>query len=520
MENREELEAIFTITAIDPESEKTKERLEPFLSSFSQESGAFVVRFLRKEYFAHFEIQDSYPQNEYVDFVVNNDGTIAINETLVGLRPLEGVYFDSKGRSPKTEGQDLYWHVGALGETIEQEKWPNKKGVYTQFIWNVMKEKIVPELNFEIFAEAISLDYNCISAYNCLQLSPKFRQLLKIAPGAAHILYRGGEDKNPLLARIISNEFDNLLNLPLAKVLAVGVVERQHAELIGRLDYEKVKPVKNIVVKWSKVADRIETYFLNKELDKLIIGLDKLDINLLNKPLGYAGDLFHNALIQESIPVAEAILRNPKSAIEKAYLPFQNYEDDEPLEPRVAISYVTDWANSLAGQRQIKELKGNKAGFEWMMKQAREWHWTNQLETYEEEAFAAGERSFPEPPVDKIKLGAEYQLEYLKNVEALLQESRQMRHCVISYWYNCYEGYSFIYSLNKKGQKIATIEVLPDGRVNQIRGPFNQGVDSSMSVELNELFEEKFSRHKVKERRASPRYGIWGMDFDDDDIPF
>lgn len=57
----------------------------------------------------------------------------------------------------------------------------------------------------------------------------------------------------------------------------------------------------------------------------------------------------------------------------------------------------------------------------------------------------------------------------------LADESAAMRHCVASYAYRCVSGASAIFSLQRDGQRVITIELEPGSRrVVQARGPYNR----------------------------------------------
>ena len=62
---------------------------------------------------------------------------------------------------------------------------------------------------------------------------------------------------------------------------------------------------------------------------------------------------------------------------------------------------------------------------------------------------------------------------FLENVHMIIQEGEKMGHCVASYAERAIRGQCFLFHVEHGGEE-ATIEVLPEGTIQQARGPYNK----------------------------------------------
>jgi PcfJ-like protein len=82
---------------------------------------------------------------------------------------------------------------------------------------------------------------------------------------------------------------------------------------------------------------------------------------------------------------------------------------------------------------------------------------------------------FPPPPLPSLTKEG-WEITYISTGAELQEEAEHMRHCVASYATMAHKGQCALYSVRKKGKRVATVEIdtIVEGLpVKQIKGPFN-----------------------------------------------
>jgi hypothetical protein len=125
-------------------------------------------------------------------------------------------------------------------------------------------------------------------------------------------------------------------------------------------------------------------------------------------------------------------------------------------------------ANALLGRYRLGVNEGPQSGhqdlvtrpfdasmsFETVLQLSDEWH-----EAVSQAEFDGKQIEFPEPWYPGGKAG-EHKIVPLRTWEALYQEGRQMHHCVASYRSQVVAGETYVYSIVKGGEKVATMSLI------------------------------------------------------------
>jgi hypothetical protein len=81
--------------------------------------------------------------------------------------------------------------------------------------------------------------------------------------------------------------------------------------------------------------------------------------------------------------------------------------------------------------------------------------------------------TFPKPAVTR-HVDEQYELVWLPDSLALVEEAMAMKHCVSDYVDLCRDGASIIYSVRTgAGERLATLEIDVHGEIQQLVGPAN-----------------------------------------------
>jgi hypothetical protein len=170
-----------------------------------------------------------------------------------------------------------------------------------------------------------------------------------------------------------------------------------------------------------------------------------------------------------------------------------------------------------------------KANWTWFMRQQEEWHAT----------FAAKEKAKIaqqtwESALDAFKIKGGYEIVPLTSAHQLIDEGKDMHHCVASYASSCMSGRSRIFSILKSGGKVATLElssrkkstlpgvidfpanvrnlekhapnlVIENWEVNQVRGSCNSDVSEAVkkvSEQVARLYTKKVNKNGITENQT------------------
>lgn len=184
---------------------------------------------------------------------------------------------------------------------------------------------------------------------------------------------------------------------------------------------------------------------------------------------------------------------------------------------KAGIEHQVDRALSLTGGKGFArshavQLDPNqrKASWEWFMRQQREWHEAIDLAERLKLKARTEDNSWESALQEVVVKG--YKIIPLTSSYELIDEGKDMHHCVGSYSENCLEGNSRIFSIrDKENNKIATLELrfttYFSGKtqhgwvVNQCRGVCNGDV----SAELKTVAEEVARKYNKAVEKFVPK---------------
>lgn len=141
----------------------------------------------------------------------------------------------------------------------------------------------------------------------------------------------------------------------------------------------------------------------------------------------------------------------------------------------------------------VLDANQKKASWAWFMRQQQAWHNI----TAERQKAKVAQQTW-ESALPTLELRG-YEVVPLNSSHDLLDEGREMHHCVGSYANNCLTGRSRIFSIRKEGVKIATLEIVLTKRFDQENVGFVPGdyeekllatammVPSSVKWEVNQV---------------------------------
>lgn len=73
-----------------------------------------------------------------------------------------------------------------------------------------------------------------------------------------------------------------------------------------------------------------------------------------------------------------------------------------------------------------------------------------------------------------------YQFVPLKTAEDFYEEGRVPRNCIMSRFSGAVSGRSVYYSMRKDGQRVATVQYEPNGRIAEIKAAYNKPVSAEV----------------------------------------
>lgn len=165
--------------------------------------------------------------------------------------------------------------------------------------------------------------------------------------------------------------------------------------------------------------------------------------------------------------------------------------------------------------RQVTlDANQKKASWAWFMRQQQAWH-----QIAAQRAKANVKQEVWESRLGEVEVRG-YQVVPLTTAHDLIDEGKDMHHCVGSYTRNCLEGRSRIFSIRKDGVKLATLEIvrrLPEDvgllpgdirdkmqfvngvqfTVNQVRGHCNAEVSDTLKGVAKEVA-KKYTKAAIK----------------------
>jgi hypothetical protein len=143
---------------------------------------------------------------------------------------------------------------------------------------------------------------------------------------------------------------------------------------------------------------------------------------------------------------------------------------------------VLDW---FIATKPVLDKNQTKRGWNWLEKSSEEWHQIEELYGFSEEQIkeypswrcALTERN--QLRLSVIPPGNPYRVLPLTTPRQLLEESKMMHHCVVTYLDDCIRGYVRIFSvrLRSNDARVATVELANrtgQWRVTQLKGKYNQ----------------------------------------------
>ena len=123
-----------------------------------------------------------------------------------------------------------------------------------------------------------------------------------------------------------------------------------------------------------------------------------------------------------------------------------------------------------------------------VLRMERRWSRANNLNHLYSSSQVDVETTFPEPEFGLWEY-EEWKIEPIQNQKDLIEEAFEMQHCVSTYAKKILKGHSYIYSMKKNGERVATIE-LAGIHVSQARGYCNRTLNNKAISILNKW--EKF----------------------------
>jgi hypothetical protein len=172
------------------------------------------------------------------------------------------------------------------------------------------------------------------------------------------------------------------------------------------------------------------------------------------------------------------------------------------------------------GCRQVVLDKNQrKADWSWFVRQQDVWHQEmRQADRIRQEVEAAKlktetKNDFWESLLPEFAMRhppKSYRVIPLTNTHALIDEGKEMHHCVASYAASCIEGDSRVFSIFEEGEnKVATLEIRNAGglgndhwRVNQCRGVCNKDVSDEVKSIANEVARRYNKASKAIQEKA------------------
>jgi hypothetical protein len=143
---------------------------------------------------------------------------------------------------------------------------------------------------------------------------------------------------------------------------------------------------------------------------------------------------------------------------------------------------VLDW---FIATKPVLDKNQTKQGWNWLEKSSEEWHQLDEL-------YGLSEEQINEYPswccalTERIQLrlsvippGNPYRVLPLTTPRQLLEESKMMHHCVVTYLDDCIRGYVRIFSVRicSNNARVATVELANrtgQWRITQLKGKYNQ----------------------------------------------
>ena len=165
-------------------------------------------------------------------------------------------------------------------------------------------------------------------------------------------------------------------------------------------------------------------------------------------------------------------------------------------------SLVWDW---LSRERIVLDANQQRASWQWFMRMQQTWH--NELnerlriQRERREAEIAAKEAARKHKWDSLIESFEkdgYAVTPLLTTESLMEEGKEMHHCVATYSESCEDGISRIFSIKQGDNRLSTLEIIRDSdlglwRVNQHRGPSNQDVSKELK-DLAQFILHKYNR--------------------------
>jgi hypothetical protein len=113
--------------------------------------------------------------------------------------------------------------------------------------------------------------------------------------------------------------------------------------------------------------------------------------------------------------------------------------------------------------------------------------------------------------IDKFETDDGFEVIPLVTEIMLVSEGQGMGHCVGSYTSRCRSGHSRIFSIRKKGESKATLEIGAgsgggEWRIQQIRGPKNQNVSDRLATIGNKVLTDWNKKRAKGEEEAFPQW--------------
>jgi len=191
---------------------------------------------------------------------------------------------------------------------------------------------------------------------------------------------------------------------------------------------------------------------------------------------------------------------------------FQSAGEAHP--PQMYKGFVPDPQVFTNPRRECRHVRldsnQRKAPWDWFMRQQITWHQdvaAREAARTAEEAARLKEKhqneAWESAITDEIIIKKKYKVIPLTSTHALIEEGKDMHHCVGSYSYNCMDGYSRIFAIRGlDGSRVATLElrnrtvVLGEGlregiknpwEVNQCRGVCNETVSDEVKAVAQEV---------------------------------
>ena len=147
---------------------------------------------------------------------------------------------------------------------------------------------------------------------------------------------------------------------------------------------------------------------------------------------------------------------------------------------RGEVALIDDWLRS--SEDGVWQTLPPKATFADLMRRQAVWH----EDTAARQTVDAGVKAkgWGSPLTRHVQDG--WSMEFLGNAQALLEEGREMRHCVSSYSSYCAKGQSRIFSARLNGERVSTVEFKLKGPSGELKLYDHQHPSSSDRWEINQ----------------------------------